>query len=58
MKGYPELLGMEKMEVISISTPKDFLKMKDFPTQEYHLEADIDLSDVEQTEALIPDCFT
>lgn len=54
MKGYPELLGMEKMEVISISTPKDFLKMKDFPTQEYHLEADIDLSDVEQTEALIP----
>lgn len=54
MKGYPELLGMEKMEVISVSTAKDFLKMKDFPTQEYHLEADIDLSDVEQTEALIP----
>ena len=54
MKGYPELLGMEKMEVISVSTAKDFLKMKDFPTQEYHLEADIDLSGVEQTEALIP----
>lgn len=54
MKGYPELLGMEKMEVISVSTAKDFLKMKDFPTQEYHLEADIDLSDVEQTEVLIP----
>lgn len=54
MKGYPELLGMEKMEVISVSTAKDFLKMKDFPTQEYHLEADIDLSNVEQTEALIP----
>lgn len=54
MKGYPELLGMEKKEVISVSTPEEFMKMKEFPTQEYHLTADINLSDVEQTEALIP----
>ena len=54
MKGYPELLGMEKKEIISVSTPEEFMKMKEFPTQEYHLTADINLSDVEQTEALIP----
>lgn len=54
MKGYPELQGMEKMEIISVNTPEDFLKMKDFPTQEYHLTADINLGDVEQTEVLIP----
>ncbi len=54
MKGYPELLGMEKKEIISVSTPEEFMKMKEFPTQEYHLTADINLSDVEQTEVLIP----
>ena len=53
MKGYPELLGMEKKEIISVSTPEEFMKMKEFPTQEYHLTADINLSDVEQTEVLI-----
>lgn len=37
MKGYPELKGMEKREVISVKTAEDFMKMKDFPTQEYRL---------------------
>ena len=39
MKGYPELKGMEKREVISVKTAEDFMKMKDFPTQEYRLKS-------------------
>lgn len=55
MKGYPELKGMEKREVISVKTAEDFMKMKDFPTQEYRLKADIDLSGTEQTGSVIPE---
>ena len=55
MKGYPELKGMEKREVISVETAEDFMKMKDFPTQEYRLKADIDLSETEQTGSVIPE---
>lgn len=31
------------------------MKMKDFPTQEYRLKADIDLSGTEQTGSVIPE---
>ena len=55
MKGYPELKGMEKREIISVKTAEDFMKMKDFPTQEYRLKADIDLSAIAQTENVIPE---
>lgn len=55
MKGYPELKGMEKREIIKVNTAEDFMKMKDFPTQEYHLEADIDLSETAQAENVIPE---
>ena len=34
---------------------EDFMKMKDFPTQEYRLKADIDLSGTEQTGSVIPE---
>lgn len=55
MKGYPELRGMEKKEIIEIHTPEDFLKMKAFPGQEYHLKADINLTGAEGERGVIPE---
>ena len=55
MKGYPELRGMEKKEIIEIHTSEDFLKMKAFPGQEYHLKADINLTEVEGERGVIPE---
>ena len=53
MKGYPEIKGMQKIEVIPVKTVEDLKKMNLYPDQSYRLEADLNLNEIEQEEVMI-----
>lgn len=53
LRGYPEIRGMDKKEVVKIETAEEFMLINQYPDQEYLLEADIDLTEMEQTESVI-----
>lgn len=54
MRGYPEIQGMQKIEVIPVKTVEDLKKMNLYPDQSYRLEADLNLKEVDQSGAVIP----
>lgn len=54
MRGYPEIKGMQKIEVIPVKTVEDLKKMNLYPDQSYRLEADLNLKEVDQSGAVIP----
>lgn len=54
MKGYPEIQGMQKIEVIPVKTVEDLKKMNLYPDQSYRLDVDLNLSATEQSEVMIP----
>lgn len=54
MKGYPEIKGMQKIEVIPVKTVEDLKKMNLYPDQSYRLDVDLNLSATEQSEVMIP----
>lgn len=54
MKGYPEIQGMQKIEVIPVKTVEDLKKMNLYPDQSYRLEVDLNLKEADQSEVMIP----
>lgn len=53
MRGYPEIQGMQKIEVIPIKTANDLQQMKLYPDLSYRLDADLNLNEIEQGEVMI-----
>lgn len=54
MRGYPEIQGMQKIEVIPIKTANDLQQMNLYPELSYRLDADLNLNETEQSEVMIP----
>ena len=54
MKGYPEIFGMQKIEVIPVKSVEDLKQMNLYPELSYRLDADLNLNETEQSEVMIP----
>lgn len=54
MKGYPEIFGMQKIEVIPVKSVEDLKQMNLYPELSYRLDADLNLNETEQSEVIIP----
>ena len=54
MRGYPEIQGMQKIEVIPIKTANDLQQMKLYPDLSYRFNADLNLNETKQSEVMIP----